>query len=707
MNWLDKYSDDVSKAQRGKKVKPIYVESKNDPRYRAYQDSLSLYNTYENSRKIITSGGKYYPKPEITKPAKFNKTETFNITNPNNPLVIKKVGDDFSYAKIGDKGNPKITVKTNKKIQPIQSETFTRKESKFKSSKEYDAAAKKMRDFSDVKGKINWVGYEIQKYKKPQQEIIVKNQQPLIIQPDLTRVEALNIQPIEQTPINFPIQQIDTTPRFIEPKAFNISSQRTNMQGDNSYYDYTQEGATYEEVIKAQEAAKAYNADIERRYGNEEALKNPKAVERLKQLKQTVNVTPVYRNGGEFLGTTDEGFDYNGAWGGQFQMGGNVYPVNYVPMAQKGKKVLKKTVTESTSTSKDRIPISSKDIIKTLPGTNVHVNNKGEVVIKDEKGVYKPYNSQQQPEIVQGGKPKSGTQIVIENKQKQAETKKKILKPLDVTTDVMQLGNFGPHPVAQTIGKIGNVVGSMLDAYQAYDAFSEGDYVSGGINTASVLLPFGLGSQTFRRNSKYLQPGQPLYPFSPQANLPTNASLSMRMNFPRVDYIEPFTKVQGMTDKSLLANRALLGTLGAETVYDTELIPEFAMGGSIPGSVGFTYTRTNSPAPSNGKYTKKTMASAQDGNVIKDDLGQWAHPGEITEINSNDITMQGVPYPVLGISDTGDTKLMQPGKDYKFKGKKVIEYPLAKDGKELVKLNQLTNFTNYNTKQPGGWLDQY
>ena len=95
------------------------------------------------------------------------------------------------------------------------------------------------------------------------------------------------------------------------------------------------------------------------------------------------------------------------------------------------------------------------------------------------------------------------------------------------------------------------------------------------------------------------------------------------------------------------------------------------------------------------------------GGVIKDDLGQWAHPGEITEINSNDITMQGVPYPVLGISDTGDTKLMKPGKDYKFKGKKVTEYPLAKDGKELVKLNQLTNFTNYNTKQPGGWLDKY
>jgi hypothetical protein len=43
---------------------------------------------------------------------------------------------------------------------------------------------------------------------------------------------------------------------------------------------------------------------------------------------------------------------------------------------------------------------------------------------------------------------------------------------------------------------------------------------------------------------------------------------------------------------------------------------QFAMGGSLPGSVGFMYARTNDPAPSNGKYAKKTKASAQDGKVV-------------------------------------------------------------------------------------------
>lgn len=63
---------------------------------------------------------------------------------------------------------------------------------------------------------------------------------------------------------------------------------------------------------------------------------------------------------------------------------------------------------------------------------------------------------------------------------------------------------------------------------------------------------------------------------------------------------------------------------------------------------------------------------------ILDPRGQWAHPGKVTKIPSNNITMKGVPYPVLGISNTGDKKLMMPNKNYKFKGTSVTEYPWLK-----------------------------
>jgi hypothetical protein len=134
---------------------------------------------------------------------------------------------------------------------------------------------------------------------------------------------------------------------------------------------------------------------------------------------------------------------------------------------------------------------------------------------------------------------------------------------------------------------------------------------------------------------------------------------------------------------------------------------EMAMGGSLPGAVGFTYARVAGSAPANGKYAKKTKASAQngkemkfyqegldfkpnsiaqDGEAIVDPMGQWAHPGEVTIIPATDITMEGVDYPVLGISDTGDTQMMYPGEDYDFDGEYVTEYPIMKNG---------------------GWLDKY
>jgi hypothetical protein len=103
----------------------------------------------------------------------------------------------------------------------------------------------------------------------------------------------------------------------------------------------------------------------------------------------------------------------------------------------------------------------------------------------------------------------------------------------------------------------------------------------------------------------------------------------------------------------------------------------------------------------------KPKGMGKNGKVIKDDRGQWAHPGEITQIGSNQITMQGVPYPVLGISDTGDTQMMYPNEEYEYDGESVTEYPMMKQGGQLTKLDQLLNFTNYNTKQPGGWLDKY
>jgi hypothetical protein len=94
-------------------------------------------------------------------------------------------------------------------------------------------------------------------------------------------------------------------------------------------------------------------------------------------------------------------------------------------------------------------------------------------------------------------------------------------------------------------------------------------------------------------------------------------------------------------------------------IYNEE---PFAMGGSLPGATGSMYARVG--APSKGPHRNQvdvTDASAQNG---------------------------------------AEMKYYQEGLDWKPK-------TISRDGSQLVKLDQLTNFTNYNTKQPGGWLDKY
>jgi hypothetical protein len=81
--------------------------------------------------------------------------------------------------------------------------------------------------------------------------------------------------------------------------------------------------------------------------------------------------------------------------------------------------------------------------------------------------------------------------------------------------------------------------------------------------------------------------------------------------------------------------------------------------------------------------SKKKKSLSKPKDRIVDPMGQWAHPGQVTRIPSNRITMQGVPYPVLGVGNNGQQQMMYPGQEYAFPGSQYVdEYPLmqAQDG---------------------------
>ena len=195
-----------------------------------------------------------------------------------------------------------------------------------------------------------------------------------------------------------------------------------------------------------------------------------------------------YEEGG-YLGTTNKGFDYNGAWSGQFQEGGEI------PMAQNGslssrqKRGIELLLKDTENANKDEKELKSKGQIKNPKSikyknqkkelqkrmTDVHQDNRTDYVreLDEEKGKAKEFKR---------------------------KLKENILKPADVATDVMQLGNFVPHPIAQTIGKIGNLGGAAIDAYQAADDFSEENYGSGTLNALSAIAPMFIENAGYTRD---------------------------------------------------------------------------------------------------------------------------------------------------------------------------------------------------------------
>jgi len=444
-----------------------------------------------------------------------------------------------------------------------------------------------------------------------------------------------------------------------------------------------------------------------------------------------------------------QGRDYSPAWGGMFQGGGSVYPVNYVPQAQNG--------FHSGNVFID-------DKMKDWFGTNVKGDPKI-INIVDSRKKLATTNKALGPnsDLVSGKYNSEDLDNLIKTAKQQGLSKE----------DIMNLSAMGFQETkwGRTDDNIGHVIGDWKgkdqyeDLINAYTAkMKEADRL--GIKDPAMRLQVynGLGTIYPTTENKYHGFNmKKIYgvPVPPQG-------ISMKEN--------PLYGKQVIDIRDNVLGKNPEYTKYLDSIYNVPLphyeqyenndenidivrdnnnIHSFpktksfsvlqnkkAQGGmSIPGAVGFSYARTQSPAPSNGPYAKKTKASAQNGEemeyykngldwkpksisqngkIIKDDMGYWnpENWGKEVEIDQSDpnsfIDMEGVYEPLLGVSDKGEKRIMYPGEKHKFKKgtKKVIESPIAQNGlrqeqKGLVNLDQLTNFTNYNTKQPGGWLDQY
>jgi hypothetical protein len=155
-NWLDKYNDEIPSAQKGK---TITVDSKNDPRYKAYRDSLALYKTSLKNLNAEKTKSK-----ATSKKLGFIPFDEFKTFLPNSNLEYNDINmypgpaDDYKNNTIG-KSNKVDKNKLNKLIKNnIKPVGFDVNEWKGQHSLEPTI------NYSTV-------------YKKPQQPVIVKEQE--------------------------------------------------------------------------------------------------------------------------------------------------------------------------------------------------------------------------------------------------------------------------------------------------------------------------------------------------------------------------------------------------------------------------------------------------------------------------------------------------------------------------------------------------
>jgi hypothetical protein len=636
--WGGQFQDggEIPIAQNGNK-KPLYVESKNDPRYKAYQDSLKVYNYGNKLKKILKDSD----SPGEFKEA-IAKLGTKDIYDNINNIGKNEVGKAFNDLK---KLNNKPVLNTGEY------------------SKEFSLFG------------LNVATGRVPLYKKPQQQVMVKptttkpstkskpstkpQQKEVNVKPQLQpRVEAINLPPMQNQDPSFPKQELDLIRPIQAPKSYNVNMQRYNMQGPSDYYQANEEGVDYERAMQIKAASDAYNKSIEEKYGNPEALKNPKAVERLKQLRQDVQLTPVFQNGGtkeKVLKTADKVVEASviGKMLDFIPGAEIIYDVNNI-LEGLNEGDYKKI---GANTVGALLPGVSGKVFEAvaedwLPPTPEIEKKKMQFNLNsspaDRQKYLKKYGPGylNNPQFIKDQKLQMGGSVYPVNYVPQAQNGK--LTFLQPTSDKLPKGYRIPYadPSSELAMSIGGEDGEP-----------------------SYLIP----------SFKY---GKPLY--SPIEEFKKTG-----------EHLGGPFKTWQEADEWERTVRHPYVEQGKDIPLPIKTWGEMAMGGSIPGAVGFSYARTNNPAPSNGPYAKKTMASAKSGKVIKDDRGQWAHPGEITEIDQSkkgsyiDMgpdpkTGKPITQNILAVSDTGDVKLMMPGGKYKLSGTKVTEYPIAQEGVEIT-----------------------
>ena len=292
------------------------------------------------------------------------------------------------------------------------------------------------------------------------------------------------------------------------------------------------------------------------------------------------------------MGYNTKGRNYSPAWGGQFEEGGSL------PKAQKGK------IVEISDPKKfayrDKMYNDSLNLYNKGESFFNHYNSRNQTYTIDQIGKFldKQKFADDNGATIRWFDNKGEQQWDNQNEYNKI---KKLLKnqPIKFTSDGSYM-DFSPRYKKPT-EKV------VLQKEQEYPLVNKNIY-------KPKLKPGRITVPQMVTDEVNLPITQPRFPKGDYDYIFGPANSVIGRNYNGQFYSEDMPNQRGgvnQPDLDLLNNQEAL----KKYVQNKGL--KFAMGGSLPGAVGFTYARTNDPAPSNGKYAKKTMPSAQDGWVTK------------------------------------------------------------------------------------------
>jgi len=217
----------------------------------------------------------------------------------------------------------------------------------------------------------------------------------------------------------------------------------------------------------------------------------------------------------------------------------------------------------------------------------------------------------------------------------------------------------------------------------------------------TILNMIGVPSEQEKSLFVYTQEEQSMGPENP----PENTDEKNLTNFAETQESSIFAKPSSSEEEDDEVDEVPAWKLALEKKQqERDVITDYISRGGLDFNAP-EYERTVLPQPAQQQFEEGGQIPTNPNGVFA--VGK--NPVRVPTKDGN-ITMKGVEYPILGIANTGEEILMQPGGEYHFKGAtEVLELPQLQKGglkKADSKEKPNTQNTGRNTKNPST-LDLY